>query len=343
MARSLRIEYPGAIYHVTCRMVGSWQSERNLLFRDDRDRDRFLDQLAERVEQRNIRLYLFCLMANHFHLVFETPQANCSAFMQGLLTAYTVYFNRRHRRHGHLMDGRYKARLVEGDEYLLALTRYVHLNPVKVKAVRELALRERVKRLRGYRWSSYPSYIGRCKALEMVSYAPILGMMSVRVNERRARYRTFVEAGLAEDGEEFESLLAASPRSIGGEGFRAWIDRLHEEKMEKQSSREDISFRHTTEPLDPEEVLAVVGETMGEEVGAFRRRRRDSPLRAVAAIFLIRYSGLNQREVANLLEAGSGAAISRQLSRFAERNRDKGMDKMLKSIGRKLDRSRIKK
>ena len=77
-----------------------------------------------RVEQFNIRLYLFVCMTNHFHLVIETPEANCSKFMQSLTTAYTVYYNLRHSRHGHVFDGRYKAKLVEGDDYLLALSRY---------------------------------------------------------------------------------------------------------------------------------------------------------------------------------------------------------------------------
>ena len=115
MARHLRVEYPGAIYHVTVRMLGSWEDERTLLFRDDNDRERLIDRLADRVEQYNIRLFMFCLMQNHFHLLLETPEGNLSRFMHSLTTAYTVYFKRRHRRHGHLVDGRSKAKLVDGD------------------------------------------------------------------------------------------------------------------------------------------------------------------------------------------------------------------------------------
>jgi REP element-mobilizing transposase RayT len=88
MARQLRVEFPGAIYHVTCRMVGDWKTEKTYLFKDDADRERFIKRLESRVEQYNIRLYLFVLMSNHFHLVFETPEANCSKFMQSLTTAY---------------------------------------------------------------------------------------------------------------------------------------------------------------------------------------------------------------------------------------------------------------
>lgn len=338
MARSLRIEFPGAIYHCACRMVGSWQSERAWLFRDDRDRARFLEQLADRVEQHETRLYLFCLMANHFHLVFETPRANCAAFMQGLLTAYSVYFNRRHNRHGHLLDGRYKAKLVEGDQYLLALSRYVHLNPVKRKAVQERPLKERVKQLESHRWSSYPSYTGRRTPLEFVTYGPILGMMQGRANERPSSYRRFVEAGLAADDHEFETLLAESRRSIGSTAFRAWVDDLHETQTRERARAEDISFRHVTEPLDPDAVLATVAEVMGEKTDIFRQRRRYSVFRAIAAKFLIRYSGLNQRQVADLLDAGSGAAISKQLSRFAANaGNEKATQRRLKQIEKRLE------
>lgn len=325
------------MYHVTSRLVGSWREGRGRLFRDNADRERFLDQLAERVEQREVRLYLFCLMANHFHLVFETPRGNCSSFMQGLLTAYTVYFNRRHERHGHLMDGRYKAKLVEGDQYLLSLSRYVHLNPVKVKAMQELPLPEQVKCLRGYRWSSYPGYIGRETPLEFVSYGPVLGMMTGRKKEWPERYRQFVETGLSEEDEEFAEVLAGSPRSIGGEGFRVWVDRLHQTELGKRTQIEDISFRHTTEVLDPGVVLRVVAETLGEEVGAFRRRRRDSHLRAVAARCLIQYSGLTQREVARELHAGSGSAVSKQLAGFAAYARkEKRLIRQLDAIEKRL-------
>ena len=93
MARHLRVEYPGAIYHVTCRMVGNWQIDKTFLFKEDADHVRFVDRLGERVEQFNIRHYLFVCMTNHSHLVFETTEANCSKFMQSLSTAYTVYYN----------------------------------------------------------------------------------------------------------------------------------------------------------------------------------------------------------------------------------------------------------
>jgi REP element-mobilizing transposase RayT len=337
MARSLRIEYPGAIYHVTSRMVGSWRDERARLFRDDHDRRRFLEQLDERVEGCDIRLFQFCLMANHLHLVFETPRANCSDFMHALLTAYTVYFNRRHRRHGHLVDGRFKDKLVEGDDYLLALSRYVHLNPVEIKSMQKLPVSDRRKALRTFKWSSYPGYIGKGKPWPFVSSAPVLAMMPGRAGERSRRYRKFVETGLMETDEEFEALMNESPRSIGGEAFRRWVEELHEKQLATRGSREDVAFRQTTEPLDPDVVLAVVADECGVEVEVFRERRRDSILRAVAIKNLMRFSGMSQRKVAAFLEVGSGSAVSKQLSRFAASSKKRPqVKKQLRRIERRL-------
>ena len=219
-------------------MIRDSRLDQSRLFVDEKDRERFLDRLADRVEQYNIRLYLFVCMTNHFHLVFETPEGNCSKFMQSLSTAYTVYYNLRHRRHGHLFDGRYKAKLVEGDEYLLALSLYVHLNPVRAGEIRDKPMAEQIKRLRMYPWSTYQNYIGKRKAFDFVEYGPILPEMTPRRGSgqggRRKAYREFVEAGLAEDDEDFKVALKESPGSIGSDGFRAWIDELYQKLIESK-------------------------------------------------------------------------------------------------------------
>ena len=337
MARHLRIEFPGAIYHVTCRMLGDWRADRTLLFRDDADRERFIERLSDRVELYHIRLFLFVCMTNHVHLVFETPEANCSKFMQSLSTAYTVYYNLRHGRHGHLLDGRFKAKLVEGDDYLLALSRYVHLNPVQVGALKDKPRKERIEVLRSYPWSSYPSYIGKRKALDFVEYGPLLAEMHGHKRDWPKRYREFVETGLAESDDEFKVALKVSPRSIGSEGFRGWIDELYQRRLDKYARPEDVSFRHIAKPLPTDDVLAILGEILDVDVAEFSRRRHDSPLRAVAAGFLIRYAGLSQRDVADLLDIGSGAAVCNQLNRFADKlAADRRLRRLVKQAGERL-------
>lgn len=128
MTRPLRILFPGAYYHVTCR-----GNDRRAIYRDDRDRELFLEKLRGSLGTYQVELHAYVLMANHFHLMVATPKGNLSEFMRHFNISYTAAFNRRHRRVGHLYQGRYKAILVDQDSYLLELSRYVHLNPVRVK------------------------------------------------------------------------------------------------------------------------------------------------------------------------------------------------------------------
>lgn len=338
MARPLRVEFPGAIYHVNVRMLGNWKREANLLFEDDADRLRFLGRLGERVEQFKVRLYLVTLMANHFHLVVETPAGNLGRFMQSLSTAYTVYFNRRHRRHGHLLDGRYKAKLVEGDDHLLALSRYVHLNPVHTVVMRQKSWEERIQHLRQYQWSSYPGYIGLRKPFAFVDAGPFLAQMRCRPTELPTRYREYVETGLAGNDDEFRRALKESPLCIGGELFRRKVQERYDALGRKHRRPEDVSFRKVVRVLSPQEIMNILAEVFQVEVAEFGERRRDSPRRSVAARMLCGYGGLSQREAAEVLRMGSGSAVSRQIAHLADRlENDPRLRKLCSSAEAKLD------
>ena len=334
MARHLRVQYAGAIYHIAVR-----GNARQAIFVDDRDRQRFIERLGEDVTTHGVRLYLCCLMSNHVHLVAETPQGNLSRCMHDLLTAYSIYFNLRHQRSGHLLQGPYKAKLVEGDAYLLALTRYVHLNPVFTEATKKLPPAERIKMLRAYAWSTYRSYIGRAKPWEFVAYAPILAQMPGRRRHWRQGYRQYVEAGLAETDEEFLEALRASPRSIGSASFRDWVDELYGQLSAKQAHAEDVAFRKTRRRLDASQVLETVGRECGGGPAAILRRGRDCTLRAVAAKMLSRYAGLTQREVAARLGLRTGAAVSCQLRKLRELEGQGGRGRGLRQTLGKIERS----
>jgi REP element-mobilizing transposase RayT len=155
MARRLRVEFPGAVYHVMAR-----GNERREIFRDDEDRRRFLNALAEAVERFGLRLHAYCLMPNHYHLLLATPRANLSRAMGWMQTTYTARFNARHRRRGHLFQGRYKAQVVEADEYARWLVEYVHLNPVRPSQKAHSLAPERAEELTHYPWSSHRDYGG---------------------------------------------------------------------------------------------------------------------------------------------------------------------------------------
>ncbi len=333
MARSLRLEYEGAIYHVTVRSNG-----REDLFRDDKDRVYLLGRLKESGERHGVRVYLFCLMRNHFHAVVETPQGNLGRFMQSVLTGYTVYFNLRHRRHGHVTQGRYGARVVAGDEYLLKLSRYVHLNPVHVKGMDGKPVTERLEVLRAYEWSSYPGYSGLGRRYEVVSEGPMLELVGGRGEGRRHAYREFVEEGLRLPDEVFAGEMWRSPRSIGDEKFREWVDERHEEAMGRGRLVEDVSFRR--EPLagvSVEDVEAAVAKEWGVTVAGLKDRRRGGFVKGVAALMLVKHARLTQREVSARLGLRTGSAVSYQVRRLARQmERDEAISRRIARISRTL-------
>jgi REP element-mobilizing transposase RayT len=233
MARPIRVEFPGAVYHVMAR-----GNERRAVFRDDRDRSRFLDTLAEMVERFGARVHAYCLMPNHYHLIVETPRANLSQAPGWLQVTYTVRFNRRHRRSGHLFQGRFKAQLVEADSYAQWLVAYMHLNPVRPRRRSELLSAERANELDAYVWSSHRDYAGlRKKAgqwlcLDWLRYWAG-DLAGARREYRRQIARMFVagevrcpweqlRAGLVLGGEELWQRVG---RLIGGKNGReetAW-------------------------------------------------------------------------------------------------------------------------
>ena len=189
MARQLRIEYAGAMYHVTVRSNG-----KQALFGDDEDRRYLLSRIAKACDEHNARIYLLCLMENHLDLVLETPNANLCRFMHGVLSGYGVYYNRRHNRHGHVTQGRYGSKLVEGNEYLLKLSRYIHLNPVRYRKFVEGGIREDDEEFQIELERSARS-IGNEKFKEWVDdcYAELLGQRDIQEDVSFRRVKKKIE------------------------------------------------------------------------------------------------------------------------------------------------------
>lgn len=328
MARLVRAEFAGAIYHAIVR-----GNNRRDIFRDDKDRERFCARLGEYAEEYGVRVYAFCLMRNHVHVVLETPHANLERFMHKLQTAYAIYFNLRHGESGHLTQGRYHAKTVEGDDYLLKLARYVQLNPLFVGGMERRPLKERIQRLRAYRWSSYRWYLGK-RAWEFVEEQPLLAMMPGRSEvKRRARFRQFVETGLAQSDDEFKVALKASPFGIGGEAFQMRMQDLHLKRSGKGSKLEDVSLRRRRTWVPADLILDAVCGQMGVARGELLKRRRNQWLRPVAGWVLGRKGGLTQRQIAGLLGIGTGKAISLQMERLrCALSTDARLAKLVKAI-----------
>lgn len=205
MARPLRIEYPGAFYHVTVR-----GNARQDIFEDDEDRRRFLGLLGHVVARFHLRLHAYCLMDNHFHLVVETPEANLSKAMRQLNGVYTQAFNRRHGRVGHVLQGRFKAILVERDSYLLELCRYVVLNPVRTKTARKADT---------YPWSSYRATAGISGIPPFLTVDWLLPQFARQRAVAQRKYRAFVAAGIGQHSpwEQLQGqILLGSERFVAG-------------------------------------------------------------------------------------------------------------------------------
>ena len=181
MARPLRIEYPGGIYHVTSR--GNACQD---IFVDACDRTKFLKTVAQTVDRFNWLCHGYCLMTNHYHLLIETVDASLSRGMRHLNGVYTQAFNRRHRSSGHLLQGRYKAIVVEKDSHLLELARYVVLNPVRARIVRSC---------KDWRWSSYRATAGLIRPEPFLTTDWILSQFGVSRQKAQRAYRRFVSAG----------------------------------------------------------------------------------------------------------------------------------------------------
>ncbi|MEI6809898.1 MAG: transposase [bacterium] len=332
MARQLRVEYAGAIYHVTVRSNG-----KDNLFDDDLDRRYFLSRIEEAVKTHQVRVYLFCLMPNHFHLVLETPKANLGRFMQGILTGYGVYYNRRHSRHGHVTQGRYGAKLIKGDDYLLKLSRYVHLNPVKVKGLVEKPPEELVAYLKDYPWSTYQSYIGIRPANKFVDYEPILSLMDGRKSEKFENYRRFADGGIGVDDEVFLGDLVRSSRSIGSEEYRDWVDDCYRELVDGREKKEDASFRRIVWKIPADEILEAVAKAAKCRKEHLTTRRRETRWRSVTGLLLCKYGGMTQREAATILGLQCGSAVSAQLRALRETLiGDVEMSRALAGLNRKL-------
>lgn len=203
MARPLRIEFPGAVYHVTSR-----GNARTDIFEDDKDRHLFLSILGQTAKRFNWLCHTYCLMGNHYHLLIETPEGNLSAGMRHLNGVYTQAHNRKHFKDGHVFKGRFKAVLVEKESHLLELCRYVVLNPVRAHMV---------ERADQYPWSSYLSTVGKSAVLPFLTTEWILAKFSASLTEARLLYRTFVKEGVAVKETPWEKL--SGQIILGTEGF----------------------------------------------------------------------------------------------------------------------------
>lgn len=238
MARHLRAEVEGGLYHIIAR-----GNNRQNIFHSDEDFKKFLSLLAAQKAKLGFYLYSYCLMSNHFHLLIERQAEPVGRIMQRVLTGYSQYHNRKYRKVGHVFQGRHKAILCEADRYLAELVRYIHLNPVRAKMVRKA---ER------YPWSSEKAYLG-IERSELVDVDPVLRLFGARKQKARDHFAEFVAAG-ARLGHQDEPYMAQESCILGSEEF---VDATIHHVWES-----DSKLKQRTKPpvreFDPERLISSV-------------------------------------------------------------------------------------
>jgi putative transposase len=311
MARPLRIEYPGAFYHVTSR-----GNEKKDIFKSRRDREKFLSYLQSSVERYGALIHAYCLMTNHYHLLLETPRGNLAEIMQHINGAYTTYFNVKRKRTGHLFQGRYKAIVVEADEYALELSRYMHLNPVRAGMVRVPQEHE---------WSSYISYVGIGAGLEWLKTDFILSYFGENRIESARKYKMFVEDLLKT---EYESPLNSAVAStiLGTPEFIAEISEKH--VAGKQSDRSVPAVKELCGLHSLDEIVHSVNEVL---IGQKKLAKK------VSIFFCHRYSGAKLKEIGEKFGIGDGAITQTSKRLLLQAEKDLQVRKAIEKVGNLLD------
>ena len=303
MARKLRLQYEGAVYHVMNR-----GNHREDIFRDDSDRRLFLDTLEETCAKTHWHVHAWCLMSNHFHLVIETPRANLVDGMKWLLATYTLRFNHRHKLSGHLFSGRYKALFVDESEsgYLKTACDYVHLNPVRAKLLKAQ------DKLRHYPWSSFPEYLRNPKLRRSwLKVRKLFGEHGIPKDSPAGRKefekRMEVRRG-AEDAEEFKGMQRGW--FLGSKAFRKELLGMMSQKAGPEHYGEEIreSAHEKAERLVWEEL-----KKLGWRERELVKHRKGDPKKVKIALRLRRETTMTLEWTANRLCMGTKTHLSHLL------------------------------
>jgi REP element-mobilizing transposase RayT len=308
MARPLRVEYSGAVYHVINRGNAGEQ-----IFKVNKDREKFLDYLGRAVERFLLNVHSFCLMDNHFHILLETQQAHLSRALQWLSVSYAGYFNRKYHRIGHLFHGRFKSILVDADEYLKQLSRYIHLNPVRAGLVNQPV---------DYPWSSYPIYAGKEATPEWVETEWLLSQFGSTRKTAIENYKEFVEKVDA------GSLKNPAEDMVGGFilGSPEFVNWVKDNFLSERSEDKEIpQLRRLKPTISKETVVENVRREFGCDLDLILRKGLKRNLARDTSIYLTREltseSGISLGEYFGNI---SNAAITNRvkyLSRKCEKDR----------------------
>lgn len=305
------------------------------------DRAAFLERLAVSSDTYNVPILAYVLMTNHFHLLVTTPDGNLSEFMRHFNISYTAFFNKRHNRVGHLYQGRYKAFLVDADEYLLEVSRYIHLNPVRIKALKERDAKEKWAALMSHEAGSLPGYLYKKRRQGFVHYGFVLDYMGGDDSKGRKRYGQFVAKGLTQDLDN-PLELGKGTGIVGDEGFVQWVRETF--AGEKRGQREQPALRELRKAFSPEAVMDHFFRLTGERRQDVLTKGKNSVGRAMLMDLLYRFSRVTQVQIGEMVGGVDYSAVSQARSRLRKRlGKDEKLRKQCEALDHELLRlSRIK-
>ena len=321
MTRPLRVEYAGAFYHVLNRGNGGEK-----VLRQDRDKEKFLQYVGEAAGQYSLSIHTYCLMDNHFHLLVETHDANLSAAIQWLNISYAAWYNKKHNRSGHVFQGRFKSYLIDADEYLTTVSRYIHLNPVRAGVV---------KKPRDYPWSSYRCFAGEQKAPVWLETRQVLEQFSARTSSAQAAYRGFVEDIRIEDLEN-PNKGAREGFIIGGDGFADWVQGSILAKRQEEKEIPQLK------KLQPKPALEKIVEAAAHEFGCssddiVRSGQKKNQARDIAIYLARTASGNSCKSLGEYFGGITGAGITMNYSRIKTIVvQDKKFGKKIEKINKRI-------
>jgi len=311
MPRKIRVEYPGAIYHVMSR-----GDRREDIFRDDVDRQEFLKTLAEACQKTGFQVHAYCLMRNHFHLVVETPSANLVAGMRWLLSSYTLRLNHRHKLSGHVFSGRYKALIVDGsgDGYLRTVCDYVHLNPVRAKLLGS------EERLLGYPWSSLVWYVAAAEHRpEWIRVNRLLGEHGIGEDTPAGRreFERRMEARRAQESDGAEWAPIRQGWCLGGEAFKQeMLGRIEGRLGEHHAGQ----LRRETAEAKADRIIGEELPRLGWTAADLAQRHKTDPGKVAIGARLRRETTLPIRWIADRLQMGTWKSARTRLQEWKRSN-----------------------
>jgi len=312
MPRKIRVEYPGAIYHVMSR-----GDRREDIFHDDVDRQELLKTLAEACQKTGFQVHAYCLMRNHFHLVVETPNANLVAGMRWLLSSYTLRLNHRHKLSGHVFSGRYKALIVDGngDGYLRTVCDYVHLNPVRAKLLGS------EERLLGYPWSSLVWYLAAPEHRpEWIRVDRLLGEHGIGEDTPAGRreFERRMEARRAQESDGAEWAQIRRGWCLGGEGFRQEMLGRMEGRLGDHHAGE---LRRETAEAKAERIIGQELGRLGWTAADLAQRHKSDPGKVAIGARLRRETTLPMRWIADRVQMGTWKSARTRLQEWKRSDR----------------------